>query len=47
MNHVTTFPDAPLPSEKELRARTSVIRQGWRFAVLNLKMLAMVTKAHH
>lgn len=47
MSNVTTFPNAPVPSEKEIRARSNVLRQGWRFAVLNLKMLAMVNKGHH
>lgn len=47
MSNLTTFPGAPQPSEKEVRARTNVLLQGWRFAVLNLKMMAMVRKGHH
>lgn len=47
MSNVTTFPQAPLPTEQEVRARYRVVRQGWRFAVLNLKMLAMARKGHH
>jgi hypothetical protein len=43
----TTFPHAPLPRERELKARTSLLRQAFRFAVLNLKMITMVTKGHH
>lgn len=43
----TDFPQAALPSERELRARTSMPRQLWRFAVLNLKMIGMVRKGHH
>lgn len=43
----TTFPNAPLPDEKELKARTSVVRQAWRFAILNVKMITMVSKGHH
>lgn len=47
MTDVTTFPEAHLPDEKEIKARNSLVRQGWRFAVLNLKMITMVTKGHH
>lgn len=47
MSDLTTFPSAPQPSAKELRSRTNVFVQGWRFAILNLKMLAMVRKGHH
>ncbi len=47
MSHVTSFPEAPQPTASEVRARTNVIVQAWRFAVLNLKMLAMVRKGHH
>lgn len=43
----TTFPNAPLPDAKEVKARTSVVRQAWRFAILNVKMITMVTKGHH
>ncbi len=43
----TSFPDAPLPDAQQLRARTSIPRQAWRFALLNLKMIVMVTKGHH
>jgi hypothetical protein len=47
MSDVTAFPNAMLPSEKEVRARTNVLLQAWRFAALNLKMMAMVRKGHH
>jgi hypothetical protein len=47
MSSAQTFPNAPLPTPKQVKARTSVLRQGWRFAVLNMKMLTMVTKGHH
>ncbi len=47
MSDVRSFPEAPAPDEKELKARKNVLRQGWRFAVLNLKMIAMVNKGHH
>jgi hypothetical protein len=43
----TTFPNAPLPDEKEVKARTNVVRQAWRFAILHVKMITMVTKGHH
>jgi hypothetical protein len=47
MSDTTTFPDAPLPTPQQVKARTNVLRQGWRFAVLNMKMLGMVRKGHH
>jgi hypothetical protein len=47
MSNVTTFPNAPLPSEREVRARSNLFIQGARFVVLNIKMLVMVTKGHH
>lgn len=47
MSDLTTFPSAPQPSAKEVRARSNVFVQAWRFAVLNLKMMAMVRKGHH
>ncbi len=47
MDDLSTFPDAPVPDEKEQRARLNIVRQGWRFAVLNLKMIAMINKGHH
>ncbi len=47
MTDIMTFPSAPQPSPAELKARTSVPRQMWRFALLNVKMMAMVRKGHH
>ena len=47
MENLTTFPDAPLPDDKEVKFRRNLLRQGWRFAVLNLKIITMVTKGHH
>lgn len=44
---VTTFDDARLPSDRQLRARTNLLVQAWKFMVLNLKMMAMVRKGHH
>lgn len=47
MSDVTTFPNAYKPSAGELRARNNVLVQLWRFAVLNIKMIVIVTKGHH
>lgn len=47
MTNLSTFPDAPVPSASELRARTNVLVQLWRFVVLNVKLITMVTKGHH
>lgn len=47
MSNLTTFPDARLATAGEIRARKNVLIQLVRFAVLNLKMIVMVTKGHH
>ncbi|MCX6432225.1 MAG: hypothetical protein NTX29_05375 [Actinobacteria bacterium] len=47
MSNITTFPDARVPTVNEVRARRNVLIQAWRFAILNLKMIMMVTKGHH
>lgn len=47
MTNIATFPDARVPSESEVRARKNLFVQGFRFAVLNVKMIVMVTKGHH
>lgn len=47
MDNITTFPDAPVADAKELKSRKNVFVQGIRFAVLNLKMVAMINKGHH
>ena len=47
MSNQTTFPDARIPTDGELRARKNILVQAWRFAILNLKMIAMVSKGHH
>lgn len=47
MNDVQTFPAASKPDAKEIKQRNNAVVQSWRFAVLNLKMLAMVRKGHH
>ena len=39
--------NAPLPTDKTLRRRKSLIFQAWRFAALNLRMLTMITKGSH
>jgi mRNA deadenylase 3'-5' endonuclease subunit Ccr4 len=47
MSNLTTFPNAPLPSDAQVRARRNLLIQAARFAVLNVKMMLMVTKGHH
>jgi len=47
MSNLTTFPNAPLATEADLRARKNLFIQIGRFAVLNVKMILMVTKGHH
>jgi len=41
------FPNAPVPTDKELKARKNVFLQFARFIALNLKMVAMMNKGHH
>ena len=38
---------APLPLPKTLRQRSSIPIQLWRFALINLKIVKMVTKGRH
>jgi len=38
---------APLPLPKTLRRRSSLPVQIWRFTLINLKIVKMVTKGHH
>ncbi|MEN9741216.1 MAG: hypothetical protein RIR66_172 [Actinomycetota bacterium] len=47
MSNVVTFPNAKLPTKRELRARTNLPYQLWRFVILNFKMIKMITKGHH
>lgn len=47
MSSLTTYPQASTPSASEVRARKNVLVQLGRFAALNVKMIAMVTKGHH
>jgi hypothetical protein len=47
MSNLTTFPDAPLPTDGQVRAGGHLVIQFARFAVLNFKMIVMVTKGHH
>jgi hypothetical protein len=47
MSNVSTFPDARVPSAGEVRARSNLFVQAWRFAILNTKMIVMVTRGHH
>lgn len=47
MSNPVSFPLAPLPTDSQVRMRSNLIVQAWRFAVLNAKMMVMVTKGHH
>ena len=47
MSNLTTFSSAPLPTAGQVKARNNLVVQAWRFAVLNTKMILMVTKGHH
>lgn len=38
---------APLPTEKTVRARTNLFIQFWRFLAINMRMMKMVRKGHH
>ncbi len=38
---------APLPTERTVRRRKSLPVQFVRFALINLRMIAMVRKGHH
>ena len=38
---------APLPTPKTVRSRGSLPVQGWRFVVLNLRMVKMIRKGDH
>jgi len=39
--------DAPLPTAGTLRRRKSLIYQATRFVAFNVRMMKMVTRAHH
>ena len=47
MSNAHVITGAYVPSKSELRARTNLLVQIWRFAVLNVKMILMVSKGHH
>ena len=47
MSTLETFPNAPSPTAQELKARKNLFVQAFRFAGLNLKMIAMINKGHH
>ncbi len=48
MNHtIDTFESAPVPTPAQIKSRTSLIGQAWKFVVLNLKMMEMVRKGSH
>lgn len=38
---------APLPTEKTLKARKSVVIQLWRFIAINFRMVRMIFKGNH
>lgn len=42
-----SFPEAMTPRPAQVRARTNLLIQAWRFVLLNLKMMAMVRKGEH
>lgn len=42
-----TIAQAPLPTPETLKARNSLLVQGYRFAAINVRMLKMVMKGHH
>ena len=39
--------EAPLPTTRTLRRRRSLFFQATRFIAFNVRMLKMVTRAHH
>lgn len=47
MSNPISFPNARKPSARELSMRSNVLYQFWRFIVLNVKMIIMVTLGHH
>ena len=46
MNATEMFNDARVPSAREVQARGNLPIQVWRFTILNLKMLRMITHGH-
>jgi hypothetical protein len=42
----TQIANAPMPTERTLRMRTSLPFQLWRFAWINLRIYKMVVKEH-
>ncbi|MDP1712643.1 MAG: hypothetical protein Q8K86_09325 [Candidatus Nanopelagicaceae bacterium] len=38
---------APMPTAKTVATRKNLLFQGWRFVVLNMRMLKMILKGHH
>lgn len=47
MTNLVTFSGVREPSKREIKARKNLLYQLWRFIVLNIKMLKMVSKGHH
>ena len=46
-NAASDISRAPLPTTATLRRRQNPLFQLWRFAVLNLRFLTMITKGDH
>ncbi len=46
-NADSSIAQAPLPTNKTIRARTSLVIQAWRFAAINLRMIMIIRKGHH
>lgn len=46
-NASQSISQAPLPTEKTVRARTNLVFQFWRFLAINMRMMKMVRKGHH
>ena len=47
MSNLTTFPDARVPTDERAAGTQERARPGVAVRLLNLKMIAMVTKGHH
>lgn len=45
-NAATSIAQAPMPTERTIRSRTNLMLQTWRFAAINLRMIAMIRKGH-
>lgn len=43
---ITSYPNAPLPTERTLRRRRNLFVQAWRFGVGSLNIMMMVLTGH-